>query len=427
MVAAAAAAANRDPTPACDPDLDDETTLPGAPAHCEEPPTPKFCVDFTQDVVNQALRASASVSRSPTSVPSRRSEALTARLVIRDSVEQTLRDYPWPFATSYMRLTVVAGSAAAPVSPDWTYAYRRPWDCVFERRLVLARGQATDPTPPPFAIGSDSGGGLIYCNVANAQLKHTGRKQCPTYEGDVLFREALICRVAAALAPPLCASRARCRRACRPTELAVEKARLILTPGKPGSVVPVVAVDTIAAHIAANVAVVNRGLVRIGARQISSFTEQAREAVAANSIFEEELRSCLRDFPWAFATAYASPLVLVAGTVTVAANDDWRVQLPPAGRLHLRAAPGDGREARVRGASADVQGRDRCDGRLLYTDQANAILEYAGARRARSRSPTRFFRDALAWRFAAISRAGARARRPADRRAARPRAGRPAR
>ena len=140
----------------------------------------------------------------------------------------------------------------------------------------------------------------------------------------MLFREALICRVAAALAPPLSRIEGKVQTSVQAYELAVEKARLILTPGKPGSVVPVVAVDTIAAHIAANVAVVNRGLVRIGARQISSFTEQAREAVAANSIFEEELRSCLRDFPWAFATAYASPLVLVAGTVTVAANDDWQ-------------------------------------------------------------------------------------------------------
>ena len=138
--------------------------------HCEEPPTPKFCVDFTQDVVNQAL-ARIGVSKQIADLGTESTiEALTARLVIKDSVEQTLRDYPWPFATSYMRLTVVAGSAAAPVNPDWTYAYRRPWDCVFERRLVLARGQATDPTPPPFAIGSDSGGGLIYCNVANAQL-----------------------------------------------------------------------------------------------------------------------------------------------------------------------------------------------------------------------------------------------------------------
>ena len=77
--------------------------------------------------------------------------------------------------------------------------------------------------------------------------------------------------------------------------------------------------------------------------------------------------------------------------------------LPPAGRLHLRAAPGDGREARVRGASADVQGRDRCDGRAALTPtRRTRSSSTRGARRARSRSPTRFFRDALAWRFAAI-------------------------
>jgi hypothetical protein len=384
-----------DPNPPGDPNypIDPDTPLPG---------TPKFCVDFSGEIVNQAL-SRIGISKQVVDLGTDMTiEAIHARLHITTDIETTLRDYPWPFATTYARLTLVAGSVANPVNADWTFSYRRPWDCIFERRLVLTRGEATDPTPPPFAIGGDSGGGLIYCNVANALLEYTGRKQCPTYEGDVLFKEALIWRHAASLAPALTRIDGKVAACVQAYELAIEKARHILTPGKPGSVLPVVAIDTTAAQIAANVAVVNRGLVRLGARTISSFAEQSREAVAVNSIFEEELRAVLRDFSWPFATAYASPLTLVAGTAAVAVNNDWQYSYRlPADCVFARRLVSAAKRSYEPQPPMFKTATDATGG-LLYTNEVNAVLEYTARVPGTVALSDTLFRDALAWRIAAL-------------------------
>jgi hypothetical protein len=62
------------------------------------------------------------------------------------------------------------------------------------------------------------------------------------------------------------------------------------------------------------VAVLNRALIRIGAQTIANLdTEQSREAEACRVLFEEELRSCLKDYPWAFATKYDAAVQIVRG------------------------------------------------------------------------------------------------------------------
>ena len=384
--------ADANPDVSDEPDLDNVIDLPG---------TTHVCVYFTQRIVNEAL-ARIGVSKQVADLRTDLTiEAVVARLNMRYDVESTLRDYPWPFATTYKRLALVAGSAASPVNADWTYAYRRPWDCMFERRLVVARGYAADPTPPPFALGSDAGGGLIYCNVANVTLEYTGRKICPTYEGDVLFRDALAWRVAERLAPALTRIEAKAQ-ACRQAyELALQKARLILTPGKPGSVLPTVPLDTSVDHIAANVAVVNRALVRVGARTISSFAEQSREAVAALAIFEDELRSTLRDFPWPFATAYASPLTLVTGSAATPANDDWTYSYRlPTDFVYARRLVTESKRAFEAEPPTFKIATDGT-GSLLYTDRADAILEYTARPVGVVALADPLFRDAFAWRLAA--------------------------
>ncbi|MEX2319033.1 MAG: hypothetical protein WD626_04215, partial [Bauldia sp.] len=243
------------------------------------------------------------------------------------SLEATLRDFPWPFSTRYATLALLAGSTASPVNRDWTYSYRQPSDCVFERRLAVLRDGAVDPTPPPFQLSYDNTlvDGRILTNQQNAQLEYTARPLCSAGIGDPLFLDALTWRLASRIAGPLTRIADVGKMCLEQYNEKIAKAFEVVRPGNPGprTTVDPNLLDTAAGAGAANVAVVNRGLIRIGAKTIRDFaTEQSRECEAARLLFEEELRSVLRDYPWAFATRYVQP-ALVAGTVTVPANADW--------------------------------------------------------------------------------------------------------
>lgn len=133
--------------------------------------------------------------------------AYKARLVYSNDMERTLRDFPWPFATRYADLVLVAGTATVPVNKDWQYAYRAPVDMVTARRLVNQDGKqrSYDPAPPRYRIGSDATGTLIYSNEAATvdrplALEFTYRVQCPASMADPLFRDAITWKLAASLA-----------------------------------------------------------------------------------------------------------------------------------------------------------------------------------------------------------------------------------
>lgn len=309
--------------PAEEPDLDAETALPG---------TEFFCLHFSQKVVNQAL-ARIGVSQQVLALDVEDSQpAVVARLHLRDDVEYVLARFPWEFARKYSTLTLVDGTLSDPVNGDWIFSYRKPTDCVFERRLVRARGEAVNPTAPPFALSADADGDLLFTNEASAVLEYTARGLCPAYMGDELFKEALACKLGASLAPALSRMPEKVKECLDALEATIAKAYEIARPGNPGTLPAASTVDTSTAAIAANVAVVNRALVRIGATTIASLVnEQSREATAARLIFEEELRSTLRDHPWQFATRYEE-LTLTAGEATW---DDPIVQVWSATRNYL--------------------------------------------------------------------------------------------
>lgn len=189
-------------------------------------------------------------------------EASQGRLHYTTEVEAVLRDFPWAFATRYVDpMTLVRGiawsttaviqawSAAATYAPgdvvvlagviwyaklanvgtlpaagifwsltpppdelavpldsndDWKYAYRIPPDLILARRLVRpGMARRFDATPPPFRIGQDANGNLLFTDQQAAVLEYTTRPVCAAGAGDALFREALSWRVAHALAPGL--------------------------------------------------------------------------------------------------------------------------------------------------------------------------------------------------------------------------------
>jgi hypothetical protein len=143
------------------------------------------------------------VSQSVANVDTEQSrEALSAKLIFDDEVDFVLRDFPWPWATAYAELGLVSGTTSAPTNADWLYAYRYPADCLFARRMVVASVGRVNTNPPPFKLGRDTQGRLIYTNEADAVLEYTARVTDPA-EFDALFRSMLSWRLAAALAPSL--------------------------------------------------------------------------------------------------------------------------------------------------------------------------------------------------------------------------------
>ena len=144
----------------------------------------------------------------------------------------------------------------------------------------------------------------------------------------------------------------------------------------------------------ANLALLHLGVSkRIGNLQ----SERSIEADAIRTAYADDRDYCLRDFPWPWATAYAT-LGLVSDP-TVAVNDDWffayrypsnclfvRRILTAAGRRETNPAP-------------FRTGRDN-QGRLIFTDQEDAEVEYTAA----VTDPQEFdavFVSMFAWKLAA--------------------------
>lgn len=129
-------------------------------------------------------------------------EAIVARVMFDEAVRFVLRDFPWPFATSYADLALVGGTSTTPVNRDWQYAYRWPSDCVYVRRVVVDGVGRNDPNPPPFRIGRDTQGRLIYTSEPDAQIEYTSEITDPQ-EFDAMFVSMLAWKIGADMAPSL--------------------------------------------------------------------------------------------------------------------------------------------------------------------------------------------------------------------------------
>lgn len=110
-----------------------------------------------------------------------------------------LRSLPWPWATAYAALGLVAGTTSTAANNDWQYSYRYPPDCLQARRLTVL-GNRTTATRIPFAIGRDSTARLIFTDEPDAELEYTIAITAAT-EFDPIFASMLAWRIAATIAP----------------------------------------------------------------------------------------------------------------------------------------------------------------------------------------------------------------------------------
>lgn len=93
----------------------------------------------------------------------------------RDFIQEL---FPWDFAKKTAALGLVTDFTHETDPHDWDFAYRYPADCVFACRIVTANGRA-NPNPPPFKIGSDNAGRLIFTDQDDAILEYTRRVEDP--------------------------------------------------------------------------------------------------------------------------------------------------------------------------------------------------------------------------------------------------------
>lgn len=361
------------------------------------------CEPATRITVNLALSRIGIGKQIANIATDQTREAVAVRLVYNDAIQETLRDFAWPFATRYVQLAVL--NAGVRPNSDWLYVYRQPNDCLFERRLVVSRTDVGDPAPSPFLCSSDDTGGLIFANLANAVLEYTARPKCPHTRGEPLFREAAAWKLAELIAPSLSRMTDAVAFCQKGYAEAIAKATLVLRPGIPGEVPAAATVDVSAAAKRANLDVINLALIRIGARTIrNTTTDQSREAQMVRSIFELELLATLRDYPWSFATVYVTP-ALVAGTVAVPVNGDWQYSFRlPADVVFVRRLVSSLRRAYDRNPPTFKTGRD-ATGPLLFTDFVTStltpiVVEYTNRPEGAVLISDALFRDAFAWRLA---------------------------
>jgi hypothetical protein len=135
--------------------------------------------------------------------------------------------------------------------------------------------------------------------------------------------------------------------------------------------------------------------------------------VAAALVFEDTLRSVLRDHPWAFATRYLDPATLVDGAESDPATPDWTFSHRlPTDLVYLRrlvTVDSDWSAGAPRGSlgrSFDPNPypfrlASDTTGGLLYSNLEEPVVEYTARLQNILTYADPLFREALSWKLAA--------------------------
>lgn len=126
----------------------------------------------------------------------RSEEAAACRRFYDQALEQTLRDFAWPFATRTAELALVEEEPTS----EWAYSYRYPANCVLVRRIPSGTRNETRQSKTPYRVASDATGRLIYTDKEDAEVEYTYNVVDPSlYPID--FVMALSLRLAVYIAP----------------------------------------------------------------------------------------------------------------------------------------------------------------------------------------------------------------------------------
>lgn len=125
--------------------------------------------------------------------------------------------------------------------------------------------------------------------------------------------------------------------------------------------------------MALNTEVCNLAISHLGVAKtiIDVETEQSIEVKICRRFYAKALSSCLRDYPWPFATKFGT-----LALVETAPNEDWGFSYRyPSDCLHVRRILGQSRNA-TRDVRVSYKIAQDNQGKLVYTDQEDAQIEY---------------------------------------------------
>lgn len=126
-------------------------------------------------------------------------EAQACRRFYDNARDETLRDFPWSFATKFATLAVVEDAVT---TDEWTYAYRYPTDALKIRRILSGSRNDSRQSRVPYKIVQDTAGLLLYTDMEDAVMEYTV-KTTETTKFPVDFVMALSYRIAYYIAPRL--------------------------------------------------------------------------------------------------------------------------------------------------------------------------------------------------------------------------------
>lgn len=151
--------------------------------------------------------------------------------------------------------------------------------------------------------------------------------------------------------------------------------------------------------MATRLAISNMALAHIGvSRLLTAIDEDSREAAIIEAFWETDLAYALRAFPWPFATRYAT-LTLHDGDSDDPVNEDWVYAYRyPTDCLFARRLVVDGTGRQFDPAPPPFrEGNDSTVGKLIYSDQEDAILEYTSGASGIECHGDAVFQMALSW------------------------------
>lgn len=129
----------------------------------------------------------------------RSAEAIVCRRFYESVRKQTLRDFPWPFATKYAELNLIDDN---PNEDEWAYAYRYPTDCLAIQRIVSGIRNEAANQRVPYTIVRDDDGKVILTDQVDAVLQYTvDLENEEEYPAD--YEMALSLHLASVIAPKL--------------------------------------------------------------------------------------------------------------------------------------------------------------------------------------------------------------------------------
>lgn len=322
-----------------------------------------------EDLVNIAL-GYLGVDDEVQNITTEKSQAArAARLFYNISRDDTLRAFPWAFAT---KIAALATKVAGP-NTDWAFSYAMPADAVYIRKLLDPAGRVPhQQARVPFKRAT---GALIFTDLDNAKAEYTVQNDTVTeYPAD--FKNCFAIKLAVRMAPRLI-------RDANSRKIVVEELEKRFEAALQKVVIAAVAEErdfspeTVAATEPKE-NICNAALTLLGLEEeIQDLeTEQTREARAFRQFYADAVDEVFRAFDWPFARKTVA--LVASGALPI---EEWLYAYDyPTEALAIRRIL-NGSTQRVEDEESRETfsiGYDVAGGtdRVIYTDKETAVAQY---------------------------------------------------